>query len=264
MKIQHDFHIHTALSVCAAETAAAESYLASAEKFGLKKLGFSNHFWDSSVSGANEFYAPQDLAHLKKLKPEIEAVSWGDIQPFFGCEAEYDPFHHGIAVTEAAAEQFDYILVPNSHTHMMMPKKYYYPYQKHIDFMVQAYEEILSCRVSRYITAIAHPFEAVACPYDNEMLISMIPDDTLKRLFSKTADKGIAVEINVASLMNKSQEEIERCPQLHMFQLAKECGCKFLFGSDAHSKEEHAAFANADTVAELLKLSKTDLAEIAL
>ena len=261
MKITHDFHIHTNLSVCAKEEATLKGYLAHAKTLGLKQLGISNHFWDSTIAGANEFYQPQDYQHLTKIQPELDAYD-GEIALYFGCEAEYDPIHHGVAMKEEVAEKFDFILVPNSHTHMMMPAELYEPKQKHAEFMIQAYEDILNCNISRYITAMAHPFEAVCCPYDNSLLIDMISDDTYRWLFDKTAEKGIAVEINVASMKEKTPEEVAASSPIRLFRLAKECGCKFLFGSDAHDLTAHDSYGNATLVAELLGLQSDDLAPI--
>ena len=264
MKIQHDFHIHTELSLCANETATVDNYLEIAKNIGLKKMGFSNHFWDDGIEGASDWYKRQNYQHLLQLKPELEKAAGSDIQLYFGCETEYDPFHHGVAITEETAEKFDYILVPNSHTSAMMPKDCYMLYQKHVEFMIQAYEEIIDSNVSRYITAMAHPFEAVGCPYDNSILIDMISDDMYKRLFEKTANKGIAFEINVGSMRNKTTDEIATCSQIRMFKIAKECGCKFIFGSDAHTNEDHSSYSNADMVAELLDLKERDIADIAI
>lgn len=265
MKIQHDFHIHTDLSLCAKPTATVENYNEIVKKLGLKKIGFANHFWDSAFPAPNEFYRIQNYEHLLKLKPQIKALDWGDIKVYFGCEAEYDPVRGDVGITEETAEKFDFIIVPNSHTHMMMPKDCYQPYKKHAEFMVKAYEDIINSPVSRYITGMAHPFEAVCCPYPNSILIDMITDDCYKRLFDKTAEKGIAVEINISSMhqQNITHAEIEKLSQIRIFRLAKECGCKFIFGSDAHDNEEHNSFGNADFVAELLDLKEDDIATIA-
>lgn len=263
MQIRHDFHIHTHLSRCAKETATVEGYLDHAKRLGLRKLGFSDHFWDEKIEGANTFYQPQNLAHVLSLKPTLEAAAAEGIQLFFGCETEYDPVHHGVAITEETAEQFDFILVPNSHTHMMMPKDFYQPYEKHIEFMINAFHEILDSPVSRYITAIAHPFEAVACPYDKTILIDMISDDTFKRLFSKSAEKNVAFEINVSSMLHKTPEQIESAPQMRMFRIARDCGCKFIFGSDAHGMQSHSRYENATLVANLLALTPDDIVNIA-
>lgn len=263
MRIQHDFHLHTKLSVCADRQVEAADYVANARRLGLKKLGFSDHFWDEAIEGANTFYQPQDRAHLLELNPELEKLKSDDLQILFGCETEYDPFHHGVAITEEMAEQLDFLLVPNSHTHMMMPKDCYDPHRKHADFMLQAAYDILNSPISRYITAIAHPFEAVACPYPNGLLIDLITDDEYKPVLDLMAKKGIAFEINVASMEKKTHEEIERLSQIRLFRLAKQQGCLFTFGSDAHRAAAHDFYGNADFVAQLLDLKEEDIAPIA-
>ena len=197
MKIEHDFHIHTDLSICANETATLDNYIEIAKKLGLKKLGIANHFWDSKIDGAFDFYKIQDFSHISKLKPEIEKANTAGLKIYFGAEAEYDPNHHDVSVTEEVAEQLDFLIVPNSHTHITMPRDFYESYDKHIDFMIKAYKDIINSKVSKYITAVAHPFCAVCCPYDREILLNMISDDTFKRLFDETANKGIAFELNV-------------------------------------------------------------------
>lgn len=263
MKVTHDFHIHTNLSLCAEKNATVEYYVRKAEEIGLTKIGFSNHFWDSAIEGANGFYRPQNWEHVKQLRVELEQVKSKTVRIYFGCEAEYDPVHHGVAMSEETAEKFDYILVPNSHTHMMMPKECYKPYQKHADFMVQAYADILNSSVSRYITAMAHPFEAVCCPYDYSILIDIISDDTFKRLFDQTAKKEIAVEINIGKFRDSKAEDIEACSQIRMFRIAKECGCKFIFGSDAHNRKRHDLYGYTDVFADILELKEHDIADIA-
>ena len=54
MKVTHDFHIHTNLSLCAEQDTTVEYYVRRAEEIGLTKIGFANHFWDEKVEGANE------------------------------------------------------------------------------------------------------------------------------------------------------------------------------------------------------------------
>lgn len=262
MKITHDFHIHTGLSVCADKDATVEHYIAKAKELGLKKIGFSNHFWQSELEGAVDFYRTQDYAHVAQIKPELEQYRDCGVELFYGCECEYHP-SLGVAMTAETAEKFDYILVPSSHTHAMMPKQFYHPYEKHRDFMIKMYEDILHSAVSNYITAMAHPFEAVCCPYDNTILIKMIDDDTFKRLFDQTAEKGIAVEINVYAMNGKTHTEIEQSEQMRMFRIAKECGCKFIFGSDSHTRTGHDCYSNCDDIAEILHLTEDDLAAIA-
>ena len=103
----------------------------------------------------------------------------------------------------------------------------------------------------------------MACPYPNGLLIDLISDDEFKRVLDVMADKGIAFEINVASMQKKTHDEIEKMSQIRLFRLAKEQGCKFLFGSDSHSSVSHDAYGNASFVADLLALTEDDLAAIA-
>jgi len=269
MVIDHDFHIHTGLSSCARdkENATVKKYLENAEKYGLKKLGFADHLWDGAIEGAPRWYETQNVPHVMQLKTELERLKTErkvpEMQLYLGCEAEYDPIHHGVALTEENAELFDFVIVPNSHTHIVMPKNFYEPYQRHADFMLQAYEDILNSKVSRYITAIAHPFQAIKCPYPYGELIDLITDNQFKRLFDRTAEKGIAIEINMSGVSRRTNEEILQLPQIRLFRLAKACGCKFVFGSDSHANDRHSLYYKAEFVADLLELKTTDIAEIA-
>ena len=77
-----------------------------------------------------------------QIKPEIEKACTESLKIYFGGEAEYDPWHHDVSVTEAAAEQMDFLLVPNSHTHITMPKDLYEPYEKHADLLSLENEDI--------------------------------------------------------------------------------------------------------------------------
>ncbi len=263
MKISHDFHIHTNLSICADRSVGLDTYIENARKSGLKKIGIANHFWDNTIECGISFYNIQNYEHLAKIIPEIKEKSNDELKIYFGCEAEYDYKHRGVSITEETAEKFDYILVPNSHTHLTMPKDFYEPYQKHVDYMIQAYTDIINSNVSKYITAIAHPFQAVRCPYPNDILVKMISDDMFKRLFTQTAEAGIAYEINTTWMNKKTQEEIADFEFIRMYRLAKESGCKFIFGSDSHKGTEHEKYSNAEFVADLLGLDENDILDIA-
>lgn len=264
MKITHDFHIHTGLSTCARdkENATLEKYLENAKTYGFTQMGFADHFWDDAIPGAIPWYQPQNLAHVLQLKEQLRQVKDCPAKLYFGCEVEYDPYRRDVAVTEEHAELFDFIIVPNSHTHKTMPKDLYEPYERHAEFMLQAYEDILDSQVSRYITAIAHPFQAVCCPYDYPVLMNMIRDDQYKRLFDKTAEKGIAFEINMHVFSQLTDEQICAMPQIRLFRLAKEAGCKFIFGSDAHTYKPHERYFRTEFLCDLLELKESDLAPI--
>lgn len=264
MNITHDFHVHTVISSCGKESATVENYMRIAKEKGLTKIGFADHMWDSAIEGASRWYAPQNYEHVAQIKSEIEKYKDSGVKIYFGCEGEYDYPHRGVAMTEETAEKFDFILIPHSHTHITMPKDYYEPYQKCIDFMVQAYEDIINSNVSRYITSMAHPFMACKSPYDNRILMPLIPDDTYRRLFSKTAEKGIALEIQTPCFARDLEPDAVAGQHtlIRIYSMAKEEGCKFTFGSDAHNTLEYPHIEIANEVADLLSLKEDDLAPI--
>lgn len=269
MRINHDFHIHTTLSLCAHDASATvENYVRNAKRNGITKLGFSNHMWDSAIPGASErFYKPQNYDHLALLRPEIEKFGGDDgIQLYFGCEAEYDPARRDIALTEEIARKFDYILVPNSHTHMMMPKEFYEPKQRHAQFMLDAFLDTVKSPLAKYVTAMAHPFSAVCCPYPRELLYPLISDAQYGEAFSLAREADIAIELNTCGYVHSTLQQILDHPSLRMFAIAKECGCKFIFGSDAHSAapgDVQDSWWIAYVLAQALDLKEDDIAPIA-
>lgn len=264
MKINHDFHIHTNLSLCAAETVTAEHYINKAKELGLNKIGFANHMWDENIQPfPNRSYKIQTVPYNLELKDELKTLDKKGIKVYFGAEAEFHPIY-GVALTEENAEKFDYIIVSNSHTHMTMDKSLYQPYEKHAEFMIEAYKKILASSVSKYILSIAHPFDAVCCPYDIQVLYKLVSDDVYKELFSATAEKGIAVEINTSCFKDINKENLEQFGAIRMFRIAREMGCKFTFGSDSHSEKGHDAYLyTAQTLIDCLEIKETDIAAIA-
>ena len=266
MKITSDLHIHTHISKCGKEEATVPYYMEKARELGLKTLGFSDHLWDSAVEGANSFYTGQDFDHISEIKEELAAADTTGIDRIlFGAEGEYDPIHHGVALTKDVAEQLDFLLVPNSHTHMMMPKAYYDPPRRHAEFMLNAFHEIVDSEIAPYITSIPHPFAAVKCAvyYSNRIPISLITDDEYKSCFSKAAEKEIALEINPNFFKEKTAEEINADPMTHMFRIAKEMGCRFTVGLDSHSRKGHDHFMCIYPVIEALSLTEQDLHPLA-
>ncbi len=263
MEIKHDFHIHTERSLCAYRDAYAKEYIEKARKMGLKKIGFADHFWDASYKPLDFiFYEIQNYDHLATIKEEIEKADKEGIEVYFGCEAEYSP-EHGVAITEECAEKFDFIIVPNSHTHKTMPAEYAKPDYKavHLEFMERAYYNILNSPVSGKILSMAHPFDAVCCPYDNNELKRMLTDDKMKYLFSATAEKGIAVEINIGSMKVFDETTIEKAEEIRMFNIAKECGCKFVFGSDSHNVHNYDEYylPKCEMMVKVLSLKEEDI-----
>ena len=83
MKFDHDFHIHSKLSSCSNHPEQTnENILNYAKKNNLKKIILTDHYWDSAVSGASDWYEPQNFEHLNLAKPLPQADG---IEFLFGC-----------------------------------------------------------------------------------------------------------------------------------------------------------------------------------
>ena len=265
MNVTHDLHMHTALSFCGKDDATVENYLAQAEELGLTILGFTDHMWDDAHPGMPWWYRQdvrQNVEHVLQLRGEIEALRGRGVRLLHGCEAEYDYPARSTALSMAAAEQFDFIIASSSHTHNIMPKSYYDSLEKHAGFMLQAYEDMLRSDVSRYFTAMAHPFCAVCCPYGPEPVIDYITDDQYRRVFDLTAERGIAVEINLKCLLGHHEEFVSTMaarPQRRMVRIAKDCGCLFTFGTDCHFPAAQHMIRYAPAVGDLLGLGVQDI-----
>ena len=269
MRFAHDMHIHTLWSGDASEKAAVAGYVAAGRELGLQKMGFAEHFWDDRVEGAFPFYRPQTFAKVSQTREEIRQLGDCGIQLLFGCEVEYDPVRRAPALTPQVAEQFDFVIVPNSHSHETMPKEYYAQKQKHKDFILEAFNDIINCDVSAYVCGIAHPFSLVRCPYPCDDLIGLVSDDVFKDLFARTAEKGIALELNVSCFMSGLRQlglEMDRvgdCQLMRMLRIAKEEGCKFFFGTDAHDLGHLESLRYMDPLADCLSLTDGDIAPFA-
>ena len=266
MKITSDLHVHTALSSCAKPEATVAFYMDKAREIGLKTLGFTDHLWDSAIPKANGFYRPQDFAHILQIKEELEkADKTGIDRILFGAEGEYDPYRHGVALTPAVAEQLEVLLVPNSHTHMMMPKDYYDPPRRHAEFMIEAFYDIINSEIAPYVTAIPHPFAAVACAkyYSSRVPVATITDDEFKACFAAAAEKGIAMEINPNFFRNQTKEQIDADQFTRMFRIARDMGCLFTVGLDSHSTGGYAAFDTIYNAIDVLELNENHLHPLA-
>ena len=260
MKITYDIHIHTNLSSCAREDATVENYLNAAKGSGLKLLGFSNHLWDSEVAGASAWYQPQNVAHVLQLKKELQkADSSCGIQTLFGCETEFT--HEGkLCLTEEHMELFDYILVPHSHTHMkiVMPQEYAADHNTHARYLMDSFLKVVEHPLSHRFTAIAHPFVPGTRYHLYNTVQALIPDSYFREAFTAAKEKGIAIELNGSCLIYLPEEEIPNCEYVRIYSLARECGCRFTYGSDSHDFRSERKLAVVERFLEQCGIGEED------
>ena len=239
----HDIHFHTNLSSCAKRESSLKIMLRYLKEAGVTTAGVANHLWDSKVPGASGWYAPQNVEHVLSVKKEYASLSEEErcgIKLYFGCETEYVG-QGRVALKPESAKLFDYVLVPAHHFHM---KNFVRPVELEEasavgKLMLARFTEC--CNID-FVFGIVHPFMVAGYPGRIDEILSTISDSAFRSVFSHAAEKDKSVELNICMLYQDTKNDQEGFPVEYgrMFAIAKECGCKFHLGSDAHDPERLA------------------------
>ena len=263
MIIQQDLHLHTHLSLCASPDSSVAKFATAATELGLTAIGISNHYREAGIPGGDPFYEIQNFDHISSEFAEIAAQNTPQLRILRGAEVEYSPEIGDAAISPEHASKLDYVLFTNSHTHLTMPKAYYDDRRKHAHFMLNAYLDMLNGQVADKITAVAHPFAAVCCPYDRDSLLPLISDHEYMQCFRQSAEHDIALEINTDLWSGyKTLPKLWNSEMMRIFKLARRCGCRFTFGSDAHRSSSCSSIRVGYLVAAMLELSEQDIKRI--
>ena len=230
----HDYHIHSKISKCSGDPEqTTERILQYAEENGLSQICLTDHFWDETVEGASDWYRPQNYEWISAAKPLPQSAK---VRFLFGCETELDRFMTlGLALS--LFERVDFVIIPTTHLHMR-------------GFTITEEEgKVLANRAKAWITrldglldmplpfhkiGIAHLTSGLIAASSREDYLSvleMIPSEEMERLFKKAAAVGAGIELN-SDDMKFADEEADIV--LRPYRIAKQCGCKFYCGSDAH------------------------------
>ena len=309
MKPVIEMHTHTFLSACCHEEAATgAAFVKKAQEEGIQVLGISNHCWDDRMPGASSWYAPQTVEWCLKIKDELPEDT-GDVKVFVGIESEYKGMTDELGISAEGAVQFDYVLIPHTHMHMvnfvipftsvykealgimedrlrkafpevsdrqiekwmmmardpdvkLMKKDMPVDHQFCADFMCDSFVNLLNnAELQKFKDQVpvfvAHPF--CACGYnrpDIQKMLSLIPDEKFKEMFTLMAEKGIGYDLSV---WNFDLNDPEHCQMFRIVRIARDCGVKFLFGTDTHTVDGLKWAHRSTELFEKLPLTKDDL-----
>ena len=237
--VNHDLHIHSQLSTCSSDpNMTPEAILAYAEKYNFTDICLTDHFWDDDVPGADDWYAPQNYEHIIQALPlpQSENVTF-----HFGCEAEMDKYCT-VSISDKLLDKMDFIIVPPNHLHMRgftIDEKDLEP-ERRADVFIQHTMALLGKDLPFHKVGIAHMNACCVAGTCDESIRShldiydMIDDSTFREIFELAAKKGVGIELNIMDEVFEryTKEQFER--SIRMFRIAKQCGCKFYLGSDAH------------------------------
>ncbi len=260
-QINHDYHIHTHLSTCSNHPEqTVENLIKYAERNGFSELCITDHFWDSNVSGASDWYQPQDYAHIAKNLPLPQN---GCVKCYFGCETELDK-HMTLGISEKMMDKFDFIIIPTTHLHMdgFTVERGKTSVKERAEIYVERLDKLLDKDLPFEKVGIAHLTSRLvsynrATDFEEHLCIfEAVGESTYRELFSKLAKRGAGVEINYVK-EKYTEEQLDRL--FRPYEIAKEEGCKFYFGSDAHVPQTlDLVYSRFEYAVNKLKLQEKD------
>ncbi len=254
--IDHDYHIHTFLSSCSRDPEQTpERLLRYAEENGLKDLCLTNHFWDPAVDTPTKWYEPQDFDHVASARPLPQSDK---VRFHFGCEADLNE-KFIVGMRPELQKEFDLIVIPFTHMHMtdFVPKDT--PVDQRAVLYVHRMHALFDSDLPDGRVGVAHmttPLIAKNKWTDHIQLIETIPDSVFYHQFAKAAKRKFAIELNFTPA-KYAPEELQAV--LRPYFIAKECGCKFYLGSDAHTGPQlEAAMQRFTDMVDALSLTEDD------
>lgn len=257
-QLDQDYHIHSNISQCSGEAEQTpENILKYAKERGLKRIALTDHFWDEAVPGASNWYSTYHK--LTDLKRALPLPTDNEVEFFFGCETDMDK-NGVIGISPEHYGDFDFIIVATTHMHMKgftVSEADYGNASTLAKLWVERFDRVLESDLPFGKVGIAH-LASKCIAVENNMhleVLKLISDEEMYRLFTKAAELGLGIELNGhdMTLDDESKDII-----LRPFRIAKKCGCKFYYGSDAHKKREFAVDKSFPKAVELLDLSEND------
>ena len=264
--VDHDLHIHSFGSMCskAPEQTPARILQYAADE-GYPVVALTDHFWDETVpmpqgGWGPDFYTSQNWEHIRKQLP---LPRHDTIRFLFGAEVDMT-LDGTIGISPERLAQMDFVLISISHFHCT-------------DFTISADEAATAegkaaalLRKLEWVLARPLPWHKVGLAHllgqkvsggDPDLhcaVIRLVQGERLTALFNKAAALGVGIELNTATFSFGSDAEREAVTAFYAH--AKECGCKFFFGSDAHAPfqwEHHRE--RAQMMADALGLTEADI-----
>ncbi len=251
----HDFHIHSTVSRCCKDkNQTPERILRYAKENNLKKICLTNHFWDEAVYSEAQWIEEHGKSYLTSVLPLPEAEG---IEFLFGAELDID-FNNVLGISLETLSQLDFVTVATTHLHLEgnTVRTKIKTAEEAAVIWVDKIKALLSMELPFHKMGIAHMTSGHIMKSNTPDVIRLLKTKDLEEIFSDCAKKGLGIELNTKTIFN-SEEEKEIL--LRPYYIAKDCGCKFYLGSDAHKEEVLiGAKENFERIITLLDLREED------
>ena len=237
--VDHDLHIHSYLSACSRNPEQnPERMHRYAVENGLHTVCVTDHFWDDAQGSGAPCYAPENLEEKRNMTGPLPRSDKARV--LFGVETEMDRTMR-LGLSREHFDCLDFVVIPTTHLNMMgltLNKQEGGSTQSRANLWIKRLEAVLGMDLPFHKIGIAHLTCTTMAHWSRQTeleIYSKIPDMEIYRLMQQAAAVGLGIELNACS-MNYRPEEEDRI--LRFYRIAKECGCKFYCGSDAHQPHE--------------------------
>jgi len=258
MRLDHDLHVHTYLSACCGDKdrQTPSAILSLAEDMGVNTIGFADHVWANPSLSPSDFYRSQDEGQIAKLRADLSTIST-TTRVLVGCEAEMiAPGKFGI--TPQFAETLDFVLLACSHFHM---NEFVAQPQSHAprDIATHMLEFLRSGVSSGLATSIAHPLLPLGYLDQLDSAVDTISDAEFLDVFGVAVEHGVALEITTGFLPSQPENAFSVETPIRFLSLAKQAGCKFTLGSDAHNPEAQKRLPELAAITKAVGVTEQDI-----
>ncbi len=222
---------------------------------GLKLLNITDHAWDRDVPCDTPGCWPP-LSGAMSILPLPQSKQ---CRMLFGLEADMN-YHDVIGLSKAHFEALDFIVIAPDHlnlkTFALNPEVTGNDAESHYKRYKERIHAMLAMDLPFHKTTIAHFSDGIVCDSDPIGCISRFTDAELTDIFTKIRDRGMGVELNLR-VDHHSRRNVKE--MLRPLFIARDVGCKFTFGGDAHEPEEFIGYReNAEKLVTILGLEEKD------
>lgn len=239
----YNYHTHTFR--CGHATGEDEEYVKNAIRFGVQKMGFSDHGPFRHENGFELGHrvpaalAEDYIASIRALREKYK----NEIEIHIGFEAEYCPKYFDKMLAYWKKLGAEYLILGN---HLLGDELNGCIFSVHKDESEEKLVSYVDCTIEGMKTGVfsyvAHPdvinFSGANERYDAEM----------RRLAEASKQTGIPVEVNCLGI-----REGRFYPDERFWKIAGEVGCPVVIGFDAHEPKSAGAGAMREKATEIVK-----------
>ena len=264
--VDHDFHIHSGGSMCSGDPNQTPArILRYAAEEGFSAVALTDHFWDETVpmlqgGWGPDFYTSQNWAHITKQLP---LPAHEGIRFLFGAEVDMT-LDGAIGISPARLAQMDFLLISLSHFHMTdftIREADAATAEGRAAVLLTKLETLLTYDLPWRKIGLAHltgPKLSGGDADNHCAILRLMQGERLTAIFRSIAEKGMGIELNTATF--RFGTDAEEAAVVAFYAHAKECGCKFYFGSDAHGEGHFLTHRErGQRMADALGLTEADI-----